>query len=113
MKKKIYYLILVLLTSCSKNKVKISEKNIPNKTASETEIIEETFSEVDSLLKVDNGIFWNHHLYGPILIIDPSSRIFFCKRKQHFEPIQENRFCIYRYFAKRTEHCKHSLELGK
>ena len=72
-----YYLILILLTSCSANKSKISERNIPNKALSETEIIAETFSEVDSLLKIDNGKFWNHQLYGPILIIDPNTRIFF------------------------------------
>ena len=77
MNKKIYYFILILLASCSTNKSKISDKNIPNKTASETEIIAQTFSEVDSLLKIDNGKFWNHQLYGPILIIDPNTRIFF------------------------------------
>ena len=77
MNKKIYYFILIMFASCSTNKSKISEKNITNKTASETEIIAETFSEVDSLLKIDNGKFWNHQLYGPILIIDPNTRIFF------------------------------------
>ncbi len=77
MNKKIYFLILILLASCSANKSKLAENNIPNKTASETEIIAETFSEVDSLLKIDDGKFWNHKLYGPILIVDPNTRIFF------------------------------------
>ena len=42
------------------------------------EIIAETFSQVDSLLKIDNGNFWNHQLYGPILIADPETFALIC-----------------------------------
>jgi hypothetical protein len=36
-----------------------------------------TFSEVDSLSKIDNGKFWGKELYGPIIIIEPQTRVFY------------------------------------
>ena len=35
-----------------------------------------TFSNLKDILRQDNGKFWNEPLYGPILLVDPSTRVF-------------------------------------
>ncbi len=66
MKKTVIVLILISLLSCEKKVVKKS------KFAS----FEKVFSEVDSLLNVDNGKFWKYSLNGKILLVDPQTRAF-------------------------------------
>ncbi len=53
-----------------------SNQNSMEKVPSEREIIIQTLSSVDSLLRIDNGNFWNHQIYGPILFINPTTREF-------------------------------------
>ena len=52
--------------SCKKKVVKTS------KFAS----FEKVFSEVDSLINLDKGRFWNHSLNGKILFVNPQTRAF-------------------------------------
>jgi hypothetical protein len=72
----IYLLIILLICSCTNKKSENTKIygtiNSQNKYSS----YELTFHEVDSLLKIDNGKFWTHQLYGPILLIDPNTREF-------------------------------------
>lgn len=44
------------------------------------DLIRQTYFEVDSLLRLDNGRLWGHQLYGPIMMVDPSTRIFIANR---------------------------------
>lgn len=81
---KIYFLIgLILLSSCvNKNSVKEEHTKYGE--------IESVFSEVDSLLKIDNGKFWNHQLYGSILFINPETREFIANKNNssnHFKKV--------------------------
>jgi len=43
------------------------------------EVAKKTFSEIKSLLKIDNGKFWNKQLNGPIIFVNPETREFFDK----------------------------------
>lgn len=74
MKKAIYLLVIFFTCSCANNNSENSSEVLisPNKYRS----YEFTFHQVDSLLKIDNGKFWAHKLYGPILLIDPNTRVF-------------------------------------
>ena len=44
------------------------------------EIISETFLQVDSLLKIDHGKFWNHQLHGPIIMVHPETRMLYANQ---------------------------------
>lgn len=74
MKKIFYIVILIAFGSCQNNKTK--QKSKENLTEEEI-IIVQTFSEVDSLLKIDNDEFWGKGLYGPIILINPETRVFY------------------------------------
>jgi hypothetical protein len=76
MNKLIYILILIFLNSCLDKKSNTNDQNSSEKVPNEKEIIIQTFSSVDSLLRIDNGKFWNHQIYGPILFINPITREF-------------------------------------
>jgi hypothetical protein len=76
MKRILYILILLVLGSCQNNKVRHTDKTNNNLTEVEKRIAQ-TFSDVDSLLKIDNGKFWNKELYGPIIFIEPETRVFY------------------------------------
>lgn len=76
MSKIVYIIILLVLGACQNNKTKNFEKSDPHLSEKERSILQ-TFSDVDSLLGLDNGKFWNKEIYGPILFIDPSTRIFY------------------------------------
>jgi hypothetical protein len=71
-----YLVHLILLSSCLTKKSNTADQNSSVKVPTDKEIIVQTFSSVDSLLKIDNGKFWNHKIYGPILVIDPNTREF-------------------------------------
>jgi len=51
-----------------------------NNEFSEYYVVERAFFEVDSLLQIDNGKFWNHQLTGPLLLINPKTRVFIANR---------------------------------
>lgn len=73
---KVFYLIsLIFLSSCINKNTETDLEKFSN--LNETEKL---FSEVDSLLKVDNGKFWNHQLNGSIIIINPETRLFTANR---------------------------------
>ncbi|NNL15985.1 MAG: hypothetical protein HKO81_05020 [Flavobacteriaceae bacterium] len=76
MNKIFYIVILIVFGSCQNNKVKQANKANENLTAEEKSIAQ-TFSDVDSLLKIDNGKFWGKDLYGPIIIVVPETRVFY------------------------------------
>ena len=76
MNKIIYLIILIVFGSCHNSEVKQTDNTEDNLTESE-KIIAQTLSEVDSLLKVDNGKFWDRPLYGPLLFINPETRVFY------------------------------------
>jgi len=76
MNKIIYLVILIVFGSCQNNTVKQTDKTEDNLTESEKNIVQ-TFSDIDSLLKVDNGKFWGSPLYGPLLFINPETRVFY------------------------------------
>lgn len=74
MKELIYLIMLLLVMSCGQ---KTTEKKVDSQIEkSQYWAYEEVFSQVDSLLKIDNSEFWNYDLKGPILIVDPNTRIF-------------------------------------
>lgn len=76
MNKVLYILFVIIFAACQNNKPKQTEKIKENHSVKERIIIQ-TFSDVDNLLKVDNGKFWGKSLYGPIILIEPQSRIFY------------------------------------
>ncbi len=76
MKKIFYIVILIVFGSCQNGKTKQTEKEKRNLTAEQKSIMQ-TFSEVDSLLQIDNGKFWGKKLYGPLLFIEPETRVFY------------------------------------
>ena len=73
---KVFYLFgLIFLFSCVDGNLKSGKEKF-----SKLSHVQKVFSEVDSLLKIDNGKFWNHQLYGSILIIDPETREFIANK---------------------------------
>ncbi len=68
--------LVILLISCSSRNSKSDKKVSVKKDLTEIEIAQQTFFEVDSLLKIDNGTFWNQQMFGPILFINPETRAF-------------------------------------
>lgn len=76
MNRAFYILLLIILNSCLNDKSKKTEKVINNLTVEEKTIIQ-TYSDVDSLLTLDNGKFWDKQLYGPIIFVDPETRFFY------------------------------------
>lgn len=87
---RILCVILVLIFgSCQNDKTNKGEKFTDNLTDLENEIIQ-VFSDVDSLLAIDNGRFWNNKLSGPIILIEPESRVFYSNENnatKDFKPI--------------------------
>ncbi len=67
---------IILFISCSTKNSKREKEFSANQELTEVEIAQQTFFDVDSLLKIDNGTFWKQQLYGPILFIDPKTRAF-------------------------------------
>jgi len=57
MNKIFYTIILIVFGSCQNNKVKQADQTIDNLTEGEKSIAQ-TFSDIDSLLNIDNGKFW-------------------------------------------------------
>jgi len=76
MKKIFYIVILIVIWSCQNNKTKQTANANENLTEEEKSIAQ-TFLEVDSLLKIDNGKFWGKRLYGAIILINPETRVFY------------------------------------
>ena len=76
MNKVLYILFVIIFVACQNNKSKQTEK-IKEKHSAKERIAIQTFSDVSNLLKVDNGKFWGKSLYGPIILIEPQSRIFY------------------------------------
>lgn len=83
MNKVIYILVFIVFCSCSNNKSKQSEKSSNNLTAQEKSIVQ-SFSDVDSLLRIDNGKFWGKNLYGPIIFVDPETRLFYSNENNQY-----------------------------
>ena len=70
-----YKLIIALCFSGLLHSCYSTQKEMP----SESVINENTtryFEEIDEVLEKDNGRFWNQSLKGPLLLIDPTSRVF-------------------------------------
>jgi len=76
MKKAFYILILIVFGSCQNDKSKLPE-NKSNKSIIDEKDFTQFFMEVDSLLNLDNGEFWRKDIYGPIMFIDPKTRVFY------------------------------------
>ncbi|WP_438422661.1 hypothetical protein [Aquimarina macrocephali] len=74
MKKMLLLAIIMLCYSCFTKK---SDEGNLNQELTEKEIARKTFSDIESLLKIDNGKFWNKQLYGPIILVNPKTRVFF------------------------------------
>ena len=75
--KTIYYILLpIIFGSCQNNKTKDNSILTENLKVEENKIIQ-TFSDVDSLLKIDNGKFWGKGLYGPMIFVEPKTRLFY------------------------------------
>lgn len=72
---------VLLFNSCltDRNKTKGNKKQAHYTYKSkddDSDAISNVFNRIDSILKVDNGKFWNHQIYGPLLIVDPETRTF-------------------------------------
>lgn len=76
MSKIFYAVILIVFGACQNKKTKPFENSHLHLTEEERTFLQ-TFSDVDSLLSIDSGNFWNKEIYGPILFIDPETRIFY------------------------------------
>lgn len=76
MNKILYIFLLIAFASCQNQKSEKTNKSVSDLTELEKEMLQ-TFSDVDSLLEIDNGAFWNKKLYGPIILINPETRIFY------------------------------------
>ncbi|WP_299225818.1 hypothetical protein [uncultured Psychroserpens sp.] len=76
MNKIFYIVLLIILGSCQNNKTKENLKANDNLTIEEKSIVQ-TFSDVDSLLKIDDGRFWGKGLYGPVIFVEPKTRLFY------------------------------------
>ena len=74
MKKILLFAVIIIFNSCL---TKNSEKDSLNQELTEIEIAKKTFSDINSLLKTDNGKFWNKQLNGPIILVNPETREFF------------------------------------
>ncbi len=73
MKKALYIIPILIFTSCQNNRSDQAETGL---TDLENGILQ-TFEEVESLLSTDDGKFWNKKLYGPLILVDPESRVFY------------------------------------
>jgi len=69
--------LLVMLGSCLAKESDRRGFDGSEKVVSVEGGVIQTFRDVDSLLRIDDGGFWGHQIYGPILIVDPDSRGFF------------------------------------
>jgi len=87
MKKKILFVGLIIFSSCI---TKNSEKESLNQELPEMKIAKKTFSDINSLLKIDNGKFWNKQLNGPIIIVNPETREFFANENNTLLKFKEN-----------------------
>lgn len=76
MNKSFYILIFIVFSYCLNQKSKQSEKSTDN-LKSQEKIIIQTFSDVDSLLTIDNGKFWSKNLYGSLIFVEPKTRVFY------------------------------------
>ncbi len=76
MKKTIYIIILIVLSSCLTHKAEKTNRDLQLHRKEKLEVIENTINEVETLVKNDNGNFWNHQLYGPLIFINPKTRVF-------------------------------------
>lgn len=73
--KKIQYLIIVIvLFSCKDYQ---NQKGISDDYKGINKEISLAFNRVDSLLKIDNGSFWGKKLYGPVMIVEPETRLMY------------------------------------
>ncbi len=76
MKKIILLAVLLMSNSCLTHSSSKNEETPLTQGKNKNEISKKIFFEVDSLLKTDNGKFWDKPLYGPIIFIDPETREF-------------------------------------
>lgn len=74
MKKMLVLATIILFYSCNTKKFKEGDTN---QELTENEIAKRTFSDIDSILKIEDSKFWNTPLYGPILLVNPKTRVFF------------------------------------
>lgn len=64
------FLVALVLLGCKNNKDKTNKTTL----TSEEKLIIQTLTDVDSLLAIDNGKFWNKKVYGPVLFVNPKTR---------------------------------------
>lgn len=76
MNKAFYIFIIGIFCSCLNEKSKQSE-NSTDTLSDQEKIIAQTFSDIESLLTIDNGEFWGKNLYGPLILINPETRLFY------------------------------------
>ncbi len=77
----LYLLILLIIFSCGDD-----ASNIGGET--EPEIAAESFIMIEKILEKDGGRFWNKSLDGPLLFVNPNTRVFYANRnnlKNSFE----------------------------
>lgn len=74
MNKIFYLLLLASFFSCVKETPETLESELEN-----------TFSEIKKLSNEDDGNFWGTSLYGPILFVNPTTRIFYANEKGNSE----------------------------
>ncbi len=69
-------LIGLLVASCTNSESDRSNRQMSSDTLISYQGYLKVFQQIDSLLQIDNGKLWGHQLYGPIMLIDPQTRIF-------------------------------------
>lgn len=74
MSKLCYPFIVLVFISCKEHNG--TKESYEGQFSVESEI-SEAFNRVDSLLKIDNGSFWGKNLYGPVMIVEPKTRLLY------------------------------------
>ena len=68
-------IVMMFLLACSHEKT--AQQYNYQKLTEEEKLVQSTFEALQASLKNEGGEFWNKNLYGPIILIDPSSRVFY------------------------------------
>ncbi len=85
MKIRLSIICLIFFSSCNQN------STIDTQTAESDDItrkIADQFDELSQLLKDEKGKFWDHQLYGPMMVVDPNTREFWANQNDKSKSLQ-------------------------